>query len=69
MKKEEKTTRKGSSSVTIKSFNQSVNKLKELKMVTDEEYKQLVNLKKTIFDRWVAIDMGMEIQEYGESTR
>lgn len=55
----EKTIRKASTTTTIKSFNTSVAKLIVLKMVTDEEYKQLKELQKTIFERWVAVEMNL----------
>lgn len=59
MKKEETKPRKASTSLTIKGFNTSVGNLIELKMVTEQEATELKKLQKTIFERWVAIEMKM----------
>lgn len=60
--------RKGSATTTLKSFNNNVSKLITLKMVTPDEGQQLKTLQKTIFQRWVSVEMGI-LEESGETTK
>lgn len=64
----ETASRKGSTTTTIKSFNNTVSKLIVLKMVTIEEGEELKKLQKQIFERWVSVEMGIQT-ESGETTK
>jgi len=68
-KEEESTKRRGSANTTVKSLNAVYNKLIDLKMITEEERVNLLELKTKIIGRWLSIEMGITIPENGESTK
>lgn len=69
VQKEEVQKRKGSTSTTIKSFNGVIEKLYDLKMTTPDEHLELMKLKQVIVGRWLSMEMGIEVQQSGETTK
>lgn len=69
MKTEETKKRKGSTIGTIKSFKTLIDNLKNLKMANEAEIELLKGMHRKIFERWQSVEMGIETNESGETTK